>query len=531
MKSKKLWTILIALMILAGTAVYTQDSLLSLLGGMSGQVAAQTTTTSQTVTVRSATDTTQVSAAGNIAVADEQSLVFQAEGIVSQINVEPGDTVKAEDILVTLDTTSLEREVERAQLSLETSQNELTQLQEPASEAEIASAKATLAAAAENLAELQAGPTAADLAAAQSALTAAQSSYDDLLAGASEAEVTELSADVHKAYITLQQAQEAYNQISYQNNIGSTQEAMDLQTATIDYDTAKAALEVSTAAASEADIQAALQSIKEAQANLAALAATQSEVTSASAEVAEAQANLDTLLDGPSTAEVEAAELTIAQAQLDLEEAQANLEQAQLLAPVDGTILTVGVETGQQATAETTAVTLADLSDLELTLNVAEVDIPKVELGQAAEITLDALPGQSFSGLVSRIVPASSSDSGVVNYEVVLQLDDLTSAAGVLPGMTAVATIKGDSTENTWLVPTNALVEAEGQTTIVVVRDGQESRISVTPGTVQGEWTTVQSTELQSGDQVVGSVTSLLAQESSSSNQMSPDMGGGAPPQ
>jgi multidrug efflux pump subunit AcrA (membrane-fusion protein) len=82
--------------------------------------------------------------------------------------------------------------------------------------------------------------------------------------------------------------------------------------------------------------------------------------------------------------------------------------------------------------------------------------------------------------------------------------------------MTAVATVLNEATENAWLVPSNSLVEFEGETSLVVIRNGQDNRITVTPQTVQGEWTVVQSAELQSGDQVLGKVTSFIGEENGS---------------
>ncbi len=145
-------------------------------------------------------------------------------------------------------------------------------------------------------------------------------------------------------------------------------------------------------------------------------------------------------------------------------------------------------------------------------MNVAEVDVSKIEPGQVAEITIDALPGQTFGGIVIRIAPSSTSESGVVNYPVTIQLanSDLTD---VRPGMTAVATILDDDASNAaWLVPTNALRERGDNTMIIVIRDGQPMPVEVIPGTSQGEWTVVQSAELQAGDEVAGSVSSFLNQ-------------------
>jgi multidrug efflux pump subunit AcrA (membrane-fusion protein) len=164
---------------------------------------------------------------------------------------------------------------------------------------------------------------------------------------------------------------------------------------------------------------------------------------------------------------------------------------------------------------------------MELPVHVAEVDIGKVEVGQPVNLAVDALPDQTFKGQVSRITPISEAESGVVNYEVTIQLIDLELEDGVLPGMTAVATILGEGAENAWLVPTSALVEFEGESSVLVRRDGKEQRITVIPVSTQGEWTVVQADELQAGDQVAGEVTSFLDEEDGFGGPRGGFLGGG----
>lgn len=513
MNSKKVWISLLIILVLAGVGFYYRYPILRLMGQQrTAQAQAQTDQADSTVAIRPATDSAQVSAAGNIALASQQAVVLQEEGIITQVPVKAGDKVAAGDLLATLETSDLERAVKQAELDLAAKQTDLDKLVQPAAPADMASAQAGLASAQEKLTELQAGPKAAALAAAQAALTAAQASYQTLMAGKTDAELTQLAAEMHKAFVTLQQAQEAYDKIAFQSNIGSTQQAMDLQNATIDYDTAKAAYEQATAPPTQADVQAALKTIKDAQSQLEALQPTKADLAAAQAEVASAQATLAGLTDGPTEAERRAAEVAVKQSQLSLDEAKANLARAKLLAPSAGTVITVGVEVGQQATAGLNAITLADVSALELTINVAEVDIPKVQLGQPAQITIDALPDRTFNGVVSRIAPSSTSDGGVVNYPVTIRLHNL-NLVGVRPGMTAVATIANEQAKPGWLVPTNALQEFEGETSVTVVRNGQRTQIKVTKGTSQGEWTEVQSSDLKAGDQVVGKVSSFLNQQ------------------
>ena len=526
MKKKWIWISLVVIALL-GAGYYFRTNIMGLMGGQGagavgaaqaqgrgGDGADSANQAPTTITIRPATDSTQVSAAGNIEVADQYTAELQADGAILDVLIEIGDEVSAGDVLIVLDTASLERAVQRAELALDASQNELDRLLEPASAADIASARANLASAQENLVDVQAGPGAAEMAAAEAALIAAHERHQELLDGPSEAELTQLGVELHKATITLQNAQEAYDRISYRGDIGSSSQAIDLQNATIDYDAAKAAYEIATEPASSADLQDAIKTIRDAESQLETLRGQPSaaDVAAAEAQVTSAEAELATLLDGPSESDLREAELNLEQARLDLEEAEAELAQGRLRAPISGTILAITAEDGDEGSSSRPMVILADLTDLEITVNVAEVDIPRVKEGQPAQITIDALPGQIFSGLVSRIAPTSDSESGVVNYGVTIQLDDL-NLDSVRPGMTAVATISDVTTDPGWLVPTNALQEFEGQTTVIVVRDGQRTRVEVTPGTPQGEWTVVHSAGLRAGDEVVGQVSSFLDEE------------------
>ncbi|MDH3674654.1 MAG: biotin/lipoyl-binding protein, partial [Anaerolineae bacterium] len=375
MKKKWTWILVVGLAILAVAFYFRSDILQRVSGQQDGVVSAAQARSDRpdeanlaTTTIRPATDSAQVSAAGNIEVANQLSAVLQVEGIITEVPVEVGDIVSAGDLLVALDTADLERAVQRTELELETSQAQLDKLLEPSEAAEIAAARAKLASAKENLIDIKAGPGLAELAAAEAALAAAREGYQEVLDGQSEAELTQLAVEFRKITLTLQQAQEAYNEIAFRDDIGATQQAMDLQNATIDYEAAKAAYEAATEPASQADLQNALKEIREAESQLESLRnqPSEAELAEAEATVASAEAELAGLLNGPTESELREAELNLEQTRLDLEEAEAQLAKARLRAPAGGTILTVDVEAGQQATSGLIAIALADLTDLEL---------------------------------------------------------------------------------------------------------------------------------------------------------------------
>ena len=516
----KVWIPLIAIIALAGVGFVFRTEIMSLINRFTGATTSAQSLRSgfdpanmTTTAIRPASEVTQVSATGNIELSSQRPVVLQADGMVTQVAVQVGDVVAANDLLVALDTTDLERAVEQAKLNLDSTQLQLDKLKEPADPAEVASARASLASAEENLAMVQAGPSQAEQAAAEAKLAGANAHYQELRNGPSDAQLTQLSADLDKAMIALQQAQWAYDQVSYKGDVGASSQASALQQATIDYNAAKAAYEIATQPATQSDLQTALSDIQTDQNDLDTLRAqpTQADVAAAQAQVASAQSQLETLLKGPNNADLKAAEIAVQQAQLSLEEAQAKVAQAQLHAPMAGTVLSVDITVGQQASAGLSAVTLADLGQLELPVNVAEVDIGKIKVGQAVDVTVDALPDKVFKGSVIRIAPSSQSESGVVNYPVAVQLTD-PALVGVRPGMTALATFAGDQLANSWLVPTNALVERGGNTEVMIVRNGQRTPISVTVQGSQGEWTIVQSDQLQAGDQAIGEVSSFLNQ-------------------
>jgi len=537
MKNKKLWIIIILVVALLGAGIIFRADLMEMvgLGASSGQQASAQTPQGgnfdpaniTTTTIRPADDAALVSAAGNIELAEERPVVLQVGGLVTEVHVDAGDAVLQGDTLVALDTTALERAVEQAKLSVASSQIQFDNLLEPADDTDIASAEASLASAKENLAEVKAGPSNAELAAARANLAAAQAKYNDLLAGPSEDELTQLSANLEKAYIDLQQAQANYNQIAYSDSVGASPQAAALQQATIDYQSTLAAYNIATEAASEADLQSALNTLNNAREQLDTLLnqPTAADIASAEAQVASAQATLDNLTGPADESDLEAARISLEKAQLDLAAAEENLQYARLLAPMDGTVLDVNVSVGQNAASGLQAVTLADLTALELTVNVAEVDISKVSLGQTAQITIDALPDDEFTGQVVRIAPASDSSQGVVNYPVTIQLA-AANLTGVRPGMTAVATILNDSVEGSWLVPTGAIRDRNGQSVVMILRDGQPTPVTVTTQGTQGDWTIVASDELQAGDEAIGTVTSFVSDSSTETGFGGPPDGG-----
>ena len=432
-----------------------------------------------------------------------------------EVVVKVGDVVEVGDLIVVQDTTVLQRELERAELDFESARLDFAKLGQENKASEIAAAEANLRSAEENLANVQAGPTEQEMAASQSNVASAWAKYNELRAAPSEAKINESRAALLKAEVAMNEAQSAYNKIKWRNDAGMTAEAATLQKATIDYESAKASFEQVNQPTVASELQSALSAAQTAQDQLdqLKLKPTAADLTTAEATLADAQDRLEKLTN-PSLADLGTAEVNVKKAMIRLDETQLNLQNAQLLAPISGTVLSVDVEPGQSGSPGMTAVTLADTSQLKLTINVAEVDIPRLNLGQDASVNIDALRGEAFTGVVDTIAPSSQSGSGVVNYSVTIQLSDLTNR-DVRPGMTAEATLQQEEQvgQSQWLVPNSALQSQNGQTLVQVQREDGLANVSVVPGEIHGEWTMVQTDELGSGDQVVGNVASFVAEE------------------
>ncbi|MEZ4870105.1 MAG: efflux RND transporter periplasmic adaptor subunit [Caldilineaceae bacterium] len=377
---------------------------------------------------------------GRVELEEKYQVVLMVGGIVDKVNVEVGDQVKKGDLLIALNTQELDWAVQQAEMDLESSRLSLAKLNETVEQTDVAKAEANYLLAKENYAVVEAGPTEDELNAAKNSAAAAWASYNELKAGPTEDQLTQLRADIRKAEINLQEAQRAYDKIAWMPEAGTRPESAALQQATISYESTKASYDEAVSPAKESSLQSALASAQKAQVAVAELEKkpTAAELASAKADLASAEATLAEMKKGPNQNDLRLAEISVEKSLIGLEQARLDLENAKLMAPVGGTVLAVNVEAGERASAGSVVVTLADTNSLKLMVNVEQKNIPYVQIGQEAKVSVYALPDHTFSGIVDLIVPVSDDSSGQVTYPVTLHFTD-ESLAGLLPGMTATA--------------------------------------------------------------------------------------------
>lgn len=490
------------------------------------QVDASTTATTATVSRNSLSST--VSAAGNVQSHQATDLPFGQSGTVKVINVAVGDPVNAGDVLGEIDTTDLELSLKSAEVSLKNAEANLAEAQNPNTDADIANAQAQLASAQAAYDSLKEGATAAELATAQAQVASAKAAYEAAVksSSTSDSALQSAAATLEKATLTLQQAQAAYDRISWRGNVGMTSEAQALQTATIDYNTAKTAYEAllatsKTDAASQ--VASALAALKSAEANLASVKnqVSAADLAAAGAALTQAKNNLDSLLAGSDANTLATAQNNVESAQIAVDQAKLKLEQAKVVAPFDGTVTAVDVKVGQ--TASGTAFTIADLDNLEVVANMSEVDVNLIKAGQNVEVTLDAVSDLTLQGTVTQISPAGTQSSGVVSYPVTVTLANPTKV--VKTGMTANLTIVVDKRENVLTVPNRAIKTVNREKVVTVMKDGQQVQVPVETGLAGDSLTEIVS-GLEEGDVVVvGSAGTTTGTSSSSSAAAMGDVG------
>ena len=219
------------------------------------------------------------------------------------------------------------------------------------------------------------------------------------------------------------------------------------------------------------------------------------------ADVELAQARLDDaereyarLQDGPNSDDVAAARARVAAA-------EATLEQAWISAPFAGTVTRVDVRPGDQATPGGVAFELADLEHLLVDVDVSEVDINRIQVGQPASLSFDAILDRTYTGQVIEVGLVGTSVQGVVNFRVTVKLDD--ADALVRPGLTAAVNLVVEQIEDALLVPNRAVRVRDGERVVYVLRDNLPQAVPIRLGVSSETDSQVLEGDLQEGDLIV----------------------------
>lgn len=400
-----------------------------------------------------------VSATGSLQPNQQANLVFLVPGTVAEVLVQSGDTVKAGQVLVRLDTADLQLALTQAESALEIAKLQRQQLLDGPSEDDINIAKANVRAANASAYNLQKGAGEEETKIAQLQYDQAQSDYQKQLAQwANLVEFGKNNPQFAPPQDTLDRLKQSADNLFYQSEIArlqleQTQKPSDPGSVSVAY-----------------------------------------------ARIRQAEAQLGQLLAKPTQVQLDQADLSVAQAELSVAQAKERLARAELRAPFNGVVAVVNAKVGEPSGTGGAPVTLIDTGRFLLDVNVNEVDVAQLALNQTVDVTVDALPDVPLTGKVQSIAPTSVVIGGAVNYTVRVALE--ASSAPLRAGMSATVEVTVAEVNDVLLAPNWAIRRdrQSGQAFLSVRRNGEISEVLIETGLRGADYTEVQS-GAQAGDE------------------------------
>lgn len=414
----------------------------------------------QTVAYTRSDLTATIGATGVVRSNQSTMLAWETSGTVEDVSIDVGELISTGDVLASLEKTSLPQNVILAAADLANAQQTLDDLLEPPTELELQQAQQAIAKAEESVRDTQRRVT-------------------NLQSNARQTDIDQARANVVLAQNKLDHAKkqfEPYEKKPEDNIIRATFQSK-LAQAQQEYDNAVALLNNLLGTANPIDLNVA-----------------QSDLAVAQAQLADAQDSYQKLLDGPEQKDIDAA-----QARIDA--AQATLDSQSIAAPFEGTITEIEIKPGDQVAPGTAAFRLDDLSHLYVDVQVSEVDINRIEVGQDVVLTFDAILAKEYHGVVTQVALVGTSDQGVVDFTVTVELED--ADENVKPGMTAAVNIVVSQLQNVFVVPNRAVRVVDGQRVVYVLRNGSPQPVDVTLGASSDTESQVLDSQLKPNDQIV----------------------------
>ena len=155
------------------------------------------------------------------------------------------------------------------------------------------------------------------------------------------------------------------------------------------------------------------------------------------------------------TESIQSASESLRSAEISMQNLQDAMNNYTITAPISGTIIEKDAKVGDAVKAGDTLCIVYDLSYLEMSINVDELQISSISVGQQVQITADAVPDKTYVGTVTRVSMKGASNGGTTTYPVTIRIDD---TDGLRPGMNANAEIVVAEANNALVVPNAAVV-------------------------------------------------------------------------
>jgi len=193
--------------------------------------------------------------------------------------------------------------------------------------------------------------------------------------------------------------------------------------------------------------------------------------------------------------------VAVAAAKAKVAAAQATLVTAYIVAPFDGTITQAKPVAGDEIITGDMAFRVDDLSHLLVDLQVSEVDINNVKIGQDATLTFDAILSKEYHGKVVEVGQAGDTVQGVVSFTVTVELTDADEL--VKPGMTAAVNIVIEEQKNVVLIPNRTVRLVNDERVVYVLQNGKPTPVKVKLGSTSGIDSVLIGGDIKEGDLII----------------------------
>ncbi len=426
----------------------------------------------QTAPVERGHLTTSVGATGIVRAGQSAVLTWQTDGRVDAVYVAVGDAIRQDDVLASLSISSLSQSILLAQADLVMAQQELERLR---------SSNLSLAQAQQNLSN------------ARQSVEDAQSAYDRLTrVRVSEALIEDTQEEIEQLQNQLKFQEWIFDKFYahlYDGNSRKAEQIIGLNNTRNRLEALVARLNWYTGQPTELEIQQA-----------------QARLKVATARMEDAQREVDRLGDGQNTDDIVAA-----QARVDA--AMSTLNLSKIIAPFDGVITEAQVLPGDLVSRGALAFRLEDLERLYIDLQVSEVDINSLAIGQPVSVSFDGVFDKTYSGKVVKINLAGETVGGAVVFPVSVELTDADQL--VKPGMTAAVTVVVKEVQDALLVLNRAVRGTAAERVVYVLKDDRPVAVKIRLGTVADTYSEVVGGDLQVGDLVILNPPSIALENSS----------------
>ena len=155
------------------------------------------------------------------------------------------------------------------------------------------------------------------------------------------------------------------------------------------------------------------------------------------------------------TESIQSASESLRSAEISMQNQQDNMSNYTITSPISGTIIEKDAKQGDALTSGSTLCVIYDLSYLEMVINVDELQIGALSVGQKVQLTADAVTDKTYVGTVTRVSMKGSSSGGTTTYPITIRIDD---TDGLRPGMNANAEIVVAEANNALVVPNAAVI-------------------------------------------------------------------------